>query len=81
MVWAAISWYSVVGPIITLQGQITARKCVDKLGNQVHHMIQTFFLKNGAVFQGGNGPIHRAGTVQSWFEEHESELKHLPWPA
>jgi hypothetical protein len=22
-----------------------------------------------------------AGTVQSWFEEHEGELQHLPWPA
>jgi hypothetical protein len=22
-----------------------------------------------------------AGTVQSWFEEHQSELQHLPWPA
>jgi transposase len=22
-----------------------------------------------------------AGTVRSWFEEHESELQHLPWPA
>jgi hypothetical protein len=21
------------------------------------------------------------GTVQSWFEEHEGELQHLPWPA
>jgi hypothetical protein len=25
--------------------------------------------------------IHTAGTVQSWFEENESELQHLPWPA
>jgi hypothetical protein len=25
--------------------------------------------------------IHTAGTVQSWFEEHEGELQHLPWPA
>jgi hypothetical protein len=25
--------------------------------------------------------IHTAGTVQSWFEEHEDEVQHLPWPA
>jgi hypothetical protein len=25
--------------------------------------------------------IHTAGTVQSWFAEHEDELQHLPWPA
>jgi hypothetical protein len=25
--------------------------------------------------------IHTAGTVQSWLEEHETELQHLPWTA
>jgi hypothetical protein len=39
-----------VGPIITLNGQITAREYVDRLGNQVHPMIQTF-EDNDAVFQ------------------------------
>jgi hypothetical protein len=42
-------------------------------------MIQTF--PNDAVFEENNAPIHTAGTVQSWFEEHESELQHLPWLA
>jgi hypothetical protein len=52
MVWTAVSWYS-VGPIITLHGRITAKEYVDRLGNQVHPMIQTF-PNNGA-----------AGTVRS----------------
>jgi hypothetical protein len=26
-------------------------------------------------------PIYTAGTVQSWFEEHKSELQHHPWTA
>jgi hypothetical protein len=30
-----------VGPIITLHGQITAREYLNRLGNQVHPMIQT----------------------------------------
>jgi hypothetical protein len=71
MVWAAISWYS-VGPIVT------ARVYMDRLGNQVHPIIQTS-CPNDAFFQ-DNSPIHMVGTVQSWFEEHEGEL-HLPWPA
>jgi hypothetical protein len=43
-------------------------------------MIQTLFPNNDAVFQDDNAPIHTAGTVQSWFEEHQGERQHLPWP-
>jgi hypothetical protein len=42
-------------------------------------MIQTF-PNTDAVFHDNNVPIHTAGTVQSWFEEHEGELQQLPWP-
>jgi hypothetical protein len=65
--------------IMTLHGRITAREYVDRLGNEVHPMIQTLF-PNDAHFQDGNAHIHTAGTVQSWFEEHEGELQHFPWP-
>jgi hypothetical protein len=44
-------------------------------------MIQTLFPINDAVFQDDSTPIHIAGTVQSWFEEHEGELQHLPCSA
>jgi hypothetical protein len=47
---------------------------VDWLGNQVHPMILMLFPNNGAIFEDNNTPIHKAGTVQSWFEEHEGEL-------
>jgi hypothetical protein len=70
-----------VGPIIILYGQITAREYLDKLGNQVHPMIQTVFPNNDAVFQDDNAPIQTAVTLPSWFEEYEGELRHLPWPA
>jgi hypothetical protein len=72
MVWAAISWYS-VGHIINHHGRITAREYMDRLGNQVHPMIQTLFPNNDAVFQDDNAPNHTAGTVQSWFEEREDK--------
>jgi hypothetical protein len=70
-----------VGPNITVHGRITARKYVDRLGNQVHPMIRMLFPNNNAVFQDDNVHIHTAGTVRSWFEEHEGELQHLPWLA
>jgi hypothetical protein len=37
--------------------------------------------KNDAIFQDDNSPIHTARSVQSWLEEHEDALQHLPWPA
>jgi hypothetical protein len=70
-----------VGPIIPLHGWITAREYIDRLGNQVHPMIQMLFPNNDAVFQDDSASIHTAGTVRLWFEDHEGELEHLPWPA
>jgi hypothetical protein len=66
--------------VLTLHGRITAREYVDRLGNQVNPIIQTLLPNNNAVFQENNATIHIAGTVQSWFEEHEGELHHLTWP-
>jgi hypothetical protein len=43
-------------------------------------MIWTSFPNNNSVFQDDSGKIHTAGTVQSWFEEDERELQHLPQP-
>jgi hypothetical protein len=67
-----------VGPIITLHVRISAREYVDSLGNQAHPMIQTLFPNEDTVFQDDNASIHIAVIVQSWFEEHEGELQHLP---
>jgi hypothetical protein len=78
MVLAAISWYS-VGPIIALHSRIIARKYVDRLGDQVHPMIQTYANKD-VVLQGDNSSILRVATLQSCFEEHDGELQHLPCP-
>jgi hypothetical protein len=44
-------------------------------------MIQTLFPNDDTLFEVDSAPIHTAGIVQSWFEEHEGELQHHPWPA
>jgi len=49
---------------------ITASDCVDILGNQMYF----FFLND-------DSPIHTAGSVQSWFEEHEDAFQHIPCSA
>jgi hypothetical protein len=70
-----------VSPITALHCLITAREYVDRLGKQVGPMILLLFTKNDAVFQDDSAPIHTPGTGQSWFEEREGELQHLPWLA
>jgi transposase len=44
-------------------------------------MFQMLFANNDAIFQDDNAPVHTDRSVQSWFEEREGELQHLPWPA
>jgi hypothetical protein len=39
-----------------------AREYVERLGNQMHPMIQTLFPNNDAVFQDDSAPIHTAGS-------------------
>ena len=79
VIWAGIAWYS-DGPIIALNGEITASEYADILGNQVYQMVQ-MFPNIDAIFQDDSLPIHTTRSVQSWFEVHEDALQHLPWPA
>ena len=64
-----------------LSGQITASDYVEILGNQMHPVVQVLLPNNDAIFQDDDLPIHRARSVQSWFEEHEDALQHLLWLA
>jgi hypothetical protein len=60
-----------VGSVINLHDRITTREYVDRLGSQVHPMIQTLFPNNDARFQDDSAPIHTAGAVHSFFEEQK----------
>ena len=55
------------GPIITLNGRITASDYVGVgiLSDQVHPVVQMFF-PNDAIFQDDSSPIYTARSVQSW---------------
>ena len=79
MIWEEIPCYT-AGPIITLNGRITASDYVGILGSQVHLVVQVLFPNNDAIFQ-DDLPIHTARSVQSWFEQHEDALQHLLWLA
>jgi hypothetical protein len=77
--WIAISWYS-AGPVIITNGRITASDYMGIVGNQVHPVVQMLFPYIDAVFQDDNWHIHTARSVESWLEQHEDTLQHLPWP-
>ncbi len=47
----------------------------------MHPVVQTLYPEGGAVYQDDNAPIHTARLVTERFDEHESEVEHLPWPA
>lgn len=50
MIWTAISWCS-AGPIITLNGRITASDYENILSNQFHLTVQNVFHNNYEVFK------------------------------
>jgi hypothetical protein len=67
-----------VGSIINLHSPITAREYVDRLGNQVHAMIQTLFPNNDAVFQDDSASIHTAGTLLHGLKSMKANFSILP---
>jgi hypothetical protein len=50
MIWAAISRYS-AGPIIALNGKITASEYVNILGDPVNPVVQMLFCNSDGIFQ------------------------------
>jgi len=74
MIRAAISWCS-AGSVLTTSDN------VDRLGEQLHPLVQMLLTNSDAVLQDDSSPVHTARSVQSWSEEREDALQHLPWPA
>lgn len=44
-------------------------------------MMQTLFPDGDGIFQDDNAPIHTAGIIKSWYDEHSEDFQHMPWPA
>ena len=71
MIGAAISWCS-AGFVIT------ASDNADRLGEQVHPLVQMLLTNNDAFLQVDSSLVNTARSVQSWSEEREDALQHLP---
>jgi len=80
MIWAAVSWYC-AGPIIALNGRITASDYVDSLSNQVYPVVQMLLPNNDAIFQDDDSPITQPELFSLGLRSVEMHFKYLPCPA
>ena len=78
MVWAAISIVG-VGPIVRLDGRVTADRYLEMLQQQISTHYPSTFQPNGLIYQHDNAPIHRAQTVTNWIAVRRMNI--LDWPA
>ena len=77
LVWGIISTNG-PGPIVRLQGRINSTKYINML---TEHFLPYFGrnLDNNPIFMQDNAPIHTAGNVKRFLEEHD--IPCLDWPA
>ena len=74
------SWH-ILGPLIKVEQRLNATGYLNIIANQVHPFMAAVYPS--AIFffffpQQDNAPRHKAGIVQEWFHEHDSEFSHLP---
>ena len=78
MVWRCFTKHN-LGPLVKLEGRITATVYIDVLQNHLLPFIDDLDNQENYFFQEDNAPIHTARIVQSWKEENE--VNSIPWPA
>jgi len=77
-VWGCFTKHG-LGPLIKLEGRVTAAKYVDVLKNNLLPFLDDLGDQENYLFQEDNAPIHTARVVRSW--KVENDINSLPWPA
>lgn len=75
MVWGCFT-KNKLGPLIRLEGKITAKKYIEILEN---HLLPFIASLDNYIFQEDNAPIHTAKIVKKW--KIDNNIINLPWPA
>lgn len=78
MIWGCFTKNN-LGPLVRLEGRVTAAIYVDVLENNLLSFIDSLDNQENYIFQEDNAPIHTARVVKSW--KQENEVDSLPWPA
>lgn len=78
MVWGCFTKNG-LGPLVKLEGKITAQIYIDMLENNLLSYIDTLENKENYLFQEDNAPIHIAKSTKNWINKNNINI--LPWPA
>ena len=78
MIWGCFT-KDRLGPLVKLEGRITANIYIDMLENHLLPFINSLENKNDYTFQEDNAPIHTAKIAKKW--KNDNDIKSLPWPA
>ncbi len=72
MPWGTFWWHG-LGPLVPLQGRVTANQYKVVLSDHLHPMMKHLYPDGSGLFQDDNAPIHRAGGVTEWFDVYEND--------
>lgn len=69
--------WETLGPAIHVDVTLTHTTFLSIVADHVHPFMETVLPDGSGLFQQDNAPCHKAGMVQEWFEEHNSEFEML----
>jgi hypothetical protein len=67
----------IIKSLIILKNNVNSKNYLTLLSDAVQPTMQYFFPNQEGYFQDDNAPIHRTNCVLDWFDEHDTEFKHL----